>query len=475
MNNTVIYENPIRKKLKQVMSVLVLIVIMLAVVLVLISLINKQTYNGKTVTTEGVVSKIDDGDTVYIHLADSETKFNTNPISDDIADFSVLVGKNVVIYTPEQQFGSGDPLILGLTVDGKEVVNAEKNVEHMREQNKIVIIVMAVLCGAFAVGTCALAVWRINVAHEKVYPLGEKYVEYYAEKQPNCPETKYLKTFLIVWIIVMLAPIIVMAIWNGIEEQSDTVNFIILGVTLAFAVGGIIASVFLKKWLVKKNMDFYAERYPFDFTDISHIPMKKDVRESIEKEMREDLEKHPHYQGDGGNGYLAKFTDHGVELYIPDFWKEEQELDAPTEQKIDVPAEDVFGLQQKETADTEAEQTATITEQNITVDEQNTDANSDENEKPILTLSYEEANFEAVPYFKPRPLFVVIKSRLTPNERYPEELVNDLHFLLDVNLLKTLQTFSVPVENLDNILQNKKQLMLDELAKRKQKRGPTQQ
>lgn len=456
MNNTVIYENPIRRKIKQIITILMIFVIMFAVVLVLISLVNKQTYSGKTVTTVGVVSKVDDdSDTIYVYLAESETKYNTNPISDEIADFSTLVGKSVVLYTPEQQFGSGDPLILGLDVDGKQVVSAEKVTEHMREQNKIVIIIMAVLCGVSAVGACALAVWRINLPQEKTYPLGEKYVEYYAEKQPNCPEMKYLKTFLLVWVLLMLVPIIVMAIWNSIEEQSDLVNIIIVGVMGVIALGGVITSVFMRKWLVKKNIDFYAERFPFDFTDISHIRMKKEMRESIEKEMREDLEKHPHYQGDGGNGYLAKFTDHGVELYVPDFWKEEQELDAPAEQKIDVPAEDVFGLQENKDPDATTEQTAT--------------APDDEIETPVLTLSYEEINFEAVAYFKPRPLFVVIKSRLTPSTRYPEELVNDLHFLLDVNLLKTLQTFSVPVENLDNILQNKKQLILEGLAKSKQK------
>lgn len=468
MKNTVIYENPMRTKLKQVMTTLMLIVIVLAVVLVLMSLVNKQTYNGKTVMTEGVVSKIDDGDTIYIHLANSETKFNTNPISDEITDFSALVGKSVVIYTPEQQFGSGDPLVLGLTVDGKEVANAEKIADHMREQNKITIIITAVLCGAFAVSTCALAVWRINIPRQKEYPLGQKYVEFYAEKQPNCPEMKYYKTFLFVWIFVMFIPIIVMAIWNSIEEQSDAVNIIIVCVTAAIALGGVITSVFLRKWLAKKNMNFYAEHYPFDFTDISHIRMKKDVRESIEKEMREDLELHPHYQGDGGNGYLAKFTDHGVELYVPDYWNEELENEAQDEPKIEVPAENVFGLQQN---NTDSEQTSE-THDNT---EQTTSAQDDENKTPVLTLSYEEANFEAVPYFKPRPMFVVIKSRLEPNTRYPEELVNDLHFLLDVNLLKTLQTFSVPVENLDNLLQNKKELMLNALAKCKHKAPDNQQ
>ncbi|MCM1289399.1 MAG: hypothetical protein NC132_01930 [Corallococcus sp.] len=456
MNNTVIYENPLRKKLKQAMTVLMLLVLMFAVVLILINLINKQNYNGKTNTVQGAVTKISkDGDIAYIHIDASDKKYNTNPIAEEIADLESLVGKNVIIVTPENQFGNGDPFVLGLSVDGKEVVDAEQTIEKMRGDNTTVIIIMAVLCGVCAAGTCAAAVWRINVPRDKQYPLGQKYVEYYADKQPNCPETKYWKIFLCVWVIAVILPIVTIGIVNEIKEQSDTVNFIFVGIVCAIILAGAITFIPLKKWIEKKNVQFYAERYPFDFADISHIRMKKDLREKIEKEMREDLEMHPHYQGDGGNGYLAKFTENGVELYVPDFWEEERE--PATEPAIDVPAEDVFALQENETSDS----SPTENEQGL---------RGDENKTPVLTLTYEETNFEAVPYLiKPRPLFVVIKSRLAPNERYPEELVNDLHFLLDVNLLKTLQTFDVPVENLDDVLQNKKQMMTDALTQRKRK------
>lgn len=470
MRNTVIYENPMRKKLKQAMCVLVLLAIMFAVALVIINLINKQTYNGKTVATEGIVTKVaEEDDTTYVYLDNSDKKYNTNPISDEVENLNALKGKNVTIYTPEEQFGNGAPMILGLTVEGKEVVNTDKLIEKMRNQNTIGLIVMAVLCGVSAAGTCAFALWRINVPREKEYPLAQKYVEYYAEKQPNCPEMKYWKTFMFVWVVVMLLPIIAISIWDSIEEQSLTINLIFVGITCAIALGGIIASFLMKRWIAQKNVEFYAEHYPFDFADISHIRMKKDVREKIEKELREDLELHPHYQGDGGNGYLAKFTDHGVELYVPDFWDEEPTTAAKNEQKIDVPAEDVFGLQQNSTDD------KSYAPERDEIEQNNSD-NDYENKTPVLTLTYEEANFEAVPFFnKPRPMFVVIKSRLEPNSRYPEELVNDLHFLLDVNLLKTLQTFSVPVENLDNILQNKKELMTDALAKAKQKNSDISQ
>ena len=455
MNNTVTYENPLRKRLKQAMSVLVVLAILFAVILIILNLINNQTYSGKTVATTGVVKSVKQAnDTTFIYLENSDVKYSANPIDGKVKDLNTLIGKTVTLYTPQKQFGNGDPLVFGITVDGVELVNAEKLMAQMHQSNTTVIIIFAVLCGVCAAGVCAMGIARIYIPREKQYPLGQKYVEFYAEKQPNCPETKYLSWFGMIWAATVFTPIIIMSIWNSIEEQGDLLNSIFVGIIVVILIAGFVVTAVLKKWLAKKNLEFYAERYPFDFADISHVKMKKSVREKIEKEMREDLLLHPHYQGDGGNGYLTKFTENGVELYIPDFWNENQS--DPQEHAIDAPAEDVFGLNGQTSAND------SLHADNI--------SNDEFHRPPVLTLTYDALNFEAVPYFKkPRPLFVVIKSRLAPNECYPEELINDLHFLLDVNLLKTLQTFSVPVENLDNILQNKRELMLQAYAKDKKK------
>lgn len=460
MNNTVTYENPLRKRMKKAMAVLVLLAIVFAVALIVINLVTKQTLNGNVTKAEGVVDKIDtSGDTTFIYLQNSNTKYNTNPIDGLLEDLDSLVGKNVVLYTPAKQFGGGDPMVFGIEADGEKLLDYQQVIEDMRQSYTAVLIAFAVVCGVFAGGVCALGIARMYVQREKQYPLGEKYVEFYAEKQPNCPEMKYLKIFTTVWIVAMFAPLIIMSIWNSIEEQSNLINFIFMGVMGGIIVFGVVVFLLLKRWVAKKNMEFYAQHFPFDFADLSHVKMKKDVREKIEAEMREDLIKHPHYQGDGGNGYLTKFTPNGVELYIPDFWYENEQENAE-EQTQPVSAADVFGLD--ETAATVQDGSPAQTEEKAVDD--------GPKQPPVLTLTYKEVNFEAVPYLKkPRPMFVVIKSRLEPSESYPKELINDLHFLLDVNLLKTLQTFDVPVENLDNILQNKKQLIEEAYAKRKQK------
>ena len=88
---------------------------------------------------------------------------------------------------------------------------------------------------------------------------------------------------------------------------------------------------------------------------------------------------------------------------------------------------------------------------------------------PVATLTYGELDFEAKAFYRKRthPMLIIVKSRLVRRDDFPEEFVNDIHFLLDENLLKTLKTFGVKIENLDYLLENKKQLMLENCYGRK--------
>ncbi len=83
--------------------------------------------------------------------------------------------------------------------------------------------------------------------------------------------------------------------------------------------------------------------------------------------------------------------------------------------------------------------------------------------KTIMSFTYEQLNFEALAHFRKNihPMTVIIKSRLNRTDDFPEEFVNDIHIALDINLLNTLKKFNIKVENLDYLLQNKKQLMLE--------------
>lgn len=90
---------------------------------------------------------------------------------------------------------------------------------------------------------------------------------------------------------------------------------------------------------------------------------------------------------------------------------------------------------------------------------------------PVAKFTYEQLNFEALPFCVSAqcPLVIIVKSRLPEAGNYPEILTNDLHFCLSKNLLETLETFNVPVENLHKILDNKEAYMKEYSFRKKRK------
>ena len=90
---------------------------------------------------------------------------------------------------------------------------------------------------------------------------------------------------------------------------------------------------------------------------------------------------------------------------------------------------------------------------------------------PVAKFTYEQLNFEALPFCISAqcPLVIIVKSRLPEEGNYPEILTNDLHFCLSKNLLETLETFNVPVENLHQILDNKEAYMKEYSFRKKRK------
>ena len=176
-------------------------------------------------------------------------------------------------------------------------------------------------------------------------------------------------------------------------------------------------------WLYRKERRFYADNFPFDFTDVSNIPMRKKFKEQLQEELNAERALHPHRYGEGGNGSTVEFSDMGLKLY--DFDLMYGSLDTTDE---------IFGV-----PDTELDAKCLV-----------------------CTIDYQTLNFVALPFYskKLRPLSVVIKSRL---DKSPDgaNLENDVHLILDSNLLTSLQQFNVPVENLQYILDNKEQLIAD--------------
>ncbi len=195
-------------------------------------------------------------------------------------------------------------------------------------------------------------------------------------------------------------------------------------------------------WLGKEEINFYDKNFPFDFSDISHIQMRKKAKEELQQQILKEYAEHPDTFADGGNGYDVTFDEKGVTLTLQmPLWDENEESAFP--QQTEMPSADaVFG------------------ENSVTDINGKTEINFN---KTIMSFTYEQLNFEALAHFRKNihPMTVIIKSRLNRTDDFPEEFVNDIHIALDINLLNTLKKFNIKVENLDYLLQNKKQLMLE--------------
>ncbi len=444
MYNKVVSENPLRKVLKLIIILLVFLIAIFIAGLILMNIEKNNTYNGQTAELNGIVKNVvTEDDTTFITLQNSNRRYNVTDVAEK-ADWNSLKGKNVTIFIPQNQSDAKMPLLLGISVDGKVIVDTQETLNFLRQDIENSITPLTIVLWIFAVNACALIIWRINSPRLKEYPLAQKFTDFYAPRQPLCPERRWEKIFIYVWSAILVAIIAAMTIINSIEEQSDTVNLIFLGIFAAVGIVGFVGMLVLSHVFLKKEIAFYAEHFPFDFNDVSHIRfLRKTDKEKIQQELKKRTEEYPHRYADGGNGYLVEFTETGIDLFPPDI------DDYPNDETAGELPQNVFD----ELAD--SEQTA----------------QQDSKTQPILQLTYSELNFEAVPiYKKRRPLFIVVKSRLQPDEKYPEELVNDIHFILDINLLATLRTFDVHVENLQNILDNKLTLMQENCLHRKKQK-----
>ncbi len=421
MYNKIILENPKRQTIKWVDIVLLIVCVVFVWCAFSVADINKKNLNGQIITAEGVLEDIlNEEDRINIIVNGKE--YTTSVIArfyeedngdDSFAEFiESFRGKTVQVTTPQEHVGDVTPWVIGLSCEGTEYFDTNKILQEERAENKIIVLVFTLICVAIVLAIGILWIVRININPTKEFTLAEKYAEFYLTRQPtaNNKSRKLVSIVAISAVVLCLVIIIVMGILDAPDELAMPVILFTVWVYIGVFVMAIVESILSRR----KARDFYAENLPFDFTDISHIKMNAKAKAELQQKLVEERQKFPHNYGDGGNGYDVTFTTDGIVLREP-----------------------IFGMD---------------------------DAVFDEllpENPPIITLPYDELRLEAVAFYYPGdyPMVVVIKSRLQPNDRYPRELVNDLHFILDKNLLNTLNTFGVEVENLQYILQNKRQLM----------------
>ena len=432
MYNKVILDRPLRQKLKLATVIIVLILIIIAICLLTLRAISVKNYSGQVAKIEGVIEKINyDEEDNSTEIVINGTNYNANRISRFNEDLNLddLQNQTVTLFITQTQVGK-TPWVLGIEKDGQVLVDYNKVIEQGREENRNLMIWFGVCAGILFVAACGVYIWRMRINPTKEYDLAQKYAEFSLARQPSCPEYKKFFIYLLIYcIVVLICTTTIAVVCESVD--NETVRIAVgasLGGIALLSTAGFLSLMPL--WLFKKEREFYAKNFPFDFTDVSHIPMRKKFKKQLQEELNDERAMYPHRYGDGGNGYTVEFSEMGLKFFDFDGIVEGNN---PT-------TEDVFGVQ-------DAEHDAKCL---------------------LCTIDYKTLNFEAMPFYrkKDHPLTVVIKSRLNesdlPDALKPaneNEIANDVHIVLDSNLLATLRHFNVSVENLDYILDNKEQLI----------------
>jgi len=446
MNNTVLVESKTKQRLKTACIALYIFCICFIAFLVSIVMIGKQNLNGQVKEVTGTLKELYKDDSNSIKIDDEYY----NVVWDDEevkVNWSNYLDKTITVVIPQKTFGASNPWILGLKADNTTIVDYQKTIDEKTAKNNelktVIIIVTAIVCAA----ACGISIWRFNIEPFAERELCHEFAEFLTQRQPTCPERKKCNLFIYIFCAVIFILAIVGAIVTNQTPELSTAGIVIIIVFSVIAVSGITCGIILSVWVTRKEIDFYANNMPFDFSDISHAPIRKKYKEALQKDILQERELYPDRYSDGGNGYDVTFGNDGVILSVPDE-NDEQPIAMPN-------AEEVFAY--TETADNTPEQTS--------------DSVYAVSANKQIKLSYKELNFEAVAHYRKHshPMMIIIKSRLTRTDDFPEEFVNDIHIPYDTNLQKTFDKYHVEAENLDYLLNNRKQLMIENCLKRRKK------
>lgn len=418
MNNVMILESPVRKRLKNALIVLILLCIVAAGLALLFSSANKANFNGHTKEISGtVISALydEDGMTLTVNFSEKQVVFDTSALFEK-PNWIALQNKNVTFSTPLNQFGDSSPIILGITANGEVIVDTAETIRLNQKEGETFVTVFAIIAAVLAVCSCALAVWRINVTPAKEYSLAEVYAKFFSNYfslfRPSGKKFAIvywveLAVFLAVAIIGMVLP----------DGTSDSV-YIALVILLAVLAAVMIASIAVGgRHQLKERAKFFTKHFPFAFTDTDKMCVSQKQKQQIALEFGKYRLFNPYRHPDGGNDCEVEFGETGVIL----------DFGVPQNQQNQDPFEQPEHLQK--------------------------------------AVSYEDLNLVALPfYFKNAPLMVVVKSQLASLAELGLE--NDVHLILDADLLDTITHWNVPMENLEYVLQNKEKLIEQNLLKK---------
>lgn len=449
MNNKVLFPPKNRQIYMRVLLVAILIIVVLNVCLFILIRVSDTNLDGNVVHLRGTCIKYTEND-LYVNVDGEERTFKTGPVEQILEKkgivkegetdkyLSSLAGKEISFDIPKTPFDKSIIWMLSLTVDGENVAPLAEVLENSEKENKIEQIVLAAISGVCAVVGCVMLILRVNTPPLKECDLTDKFAEFFADRQPLAPTKKFIVPLAIVYGFVLVATV-AMGILSDCVPIPDIVNSIVLIVlTVALAFGVVVPALLYLTKIRKENVKFFDEKFPFDFGDVNNLPMiRKNDRADVQKELDRIKQESADIYPDGGNMYNVRFTENGVDMYEM-YDEEENGFDETS-------VENVFASE----------------------DEQNAQKSA------AFSLPYSRLNFVALPYYglKNRPITVVVRSRLTADIEYPETFTNDIHFLLDKDLVDTIRRFDVQVEGLSEILSNTHELMVQNYLHRQKKQN----
>lgn len=428
-----------RSRLITAIVVILIFVVSFVIGAVSIIRIGNTTLDGNVTEVTGVLTKYDKEENDFvIRINDVDGTYNASPLINALKDklgsdvaaeeyAENLAGKLITFYIPQHPSSTNNVWILGLKVDEDIAIDYTTLIPKLQQTNKTTTTALVVCAVVFAVVACALIIAYTRQSPQKTYVLSEKFAEFLANQQPTyANKNKTMPVILIVEGVVFLLSVLACVICeNFVSEKVSDIMYTVSGIyMLAVVASAIVMYVILKN----KTRQMYKDNYPFDSTDFCLLPVGKKMKKEFIEHMKAFRATNPDLYTDGGNLYDLLFTDHGVEVYSIDEENESEDFDQDDEQPF-------FD--------------------NKNSDEEYHAKNITYGRTPELTLTYDQLNFEALPYFNVanKPIVVVIKSRLDPNTvSLPDDFQNDIHLHLDGDLLSTLSTYNVRVERLELIL-----------------------
>ncbi len=428
-----------RSRLITAIVVILIFVVSFVIGAVSIIRIGNTTLDGNVTEVTGVLTKYDKEENDFvIRINDVDGTYNASPLINALKDklgsdvaaeeyAENLAGKLITFYIPQHPSSTNNVWILGLKVDEDIAIDYTTLIPKLQQTNKTTTTALVVCAVVFAVVACALIIAYTRQSPQKTYVLSEKFAEFLANQQPTyANKNKTMPVILIVEGVVFLLSVLACVICeNFVSEKVSDIMYTVSGIyMLAVVASAIVMYVILKN----KTRQMYKDNYPFDSTDFCLLPVGKKMKKEFIEHMKAFRATNPDLYTDGGNLYDLLFTDHGVEVYSIDEENESEDFDQDDEQPF-------FD--------------------NKNSDEEYHAKNITYGRTPELTLTYDQLNFEALPYFNVanKPIVVVIKSRLDPNTvSLSDDFQNDIHLHLDGDLLSTLSTYNVRVERLELIL-----------------------